>query len=585
MTEDVGFYVAEARRRRGAAGAEPAARSSSSASAPDASPSRPPQAGIPVIGVDSSAGMLEVCRARARAAGRRRPGRPPPRRPARRRRSRSASRSSPARSAPTCTSRDDAERLGRSARHASSSCPAAASSSTSSRPRPRHRGDARALARARAWDLRARRLGRAARGGSRSPSAGEAAEATMTLSWLSPGEWRDLLERAGLRGRGLLRLVRPPPVPGRRRLHLDRPRGSERRVRAVTLGRRHRRRGRRAAAPASSSAMYNRLVRLRNRAENAWAQVDVQLRKRYDLIPNLVETVKGYAAHERETFEEVTQARTAAQQAQGVAQQAQAENMLTAGDRPAVRGRRGLPAAPRDRELPAAAGAAHRGREQIAVSRQVYNDTVLTYDNALETVPTNIIAGMFNFRPREYFQTEDATREAPRVQFEQRNAAPAAPAAPTPPAPPSSGHCAGRCSSSPRVAAVALAAPVRPPSHSPAARRRRRRGRAGRLPARRRDDHRITAPSTARTATSRSQRASRSTGSRVGENGDAVHARRQHRRSAASTRPAPSTSSRARTRVRIVWHFQAAGEAADVHDLLPLPRPGASATTTSSTST
>jgi LemA protein len=77
-------------------------------------------------------------------------------------------------------------------------------------------------------------------------------------------------------------------------------------------------------------ALYNRLVRLRNRTENAWAQVDVQLRRRYDLIPNLVETVKGYASHERETFEEVTRARAAAQQAQGVEQQAQAENALTA---------------------------------------------------------------------------------------------------------------------------------------------------------------------------------------------------------------------------------------------------------------
>src|SRR5512132_783796 len=77
-------------------------------------------------------------------------------------------------------------------------------------------------------------------------------------------------------------------------------------------------------------ALYNRLVRLRNRSENTWAQVDVQLRRRYDLIPNLVEAVKGYASHERETFEEVTKARAAAQQAQGVEQQAEAENMLTA---------------------------------------------------------------------------------------------------------------------------------------------------------------------------------------------------------------------------------------------------------------
>src|SRR5215210_61293 len=77
-------------------------------------------------------------------------------------------------------------------------------------------------------------------------------------------------------------------------------------------------------------AMYNRLVRLRNRSENTWAQVDVQLRRRYDLIPNLVEAVKGYAAHERSTFDEVTQARTAAQQAQGIEEQAKAENVLTA---------------------------------------------------------------------------------------------------------------------------------------------------------------------------------------------------------------------------------------------------------------
>ena len=103
--------------------------------------------------------------------------------------------------------------------------------------------------------------------------------------------------------------------------------------------------------------LYNRLVRLRNRTENAWAQVDVQLRRRYDLIPNLVETVKGYASHERATFEEVTKARTAAQQARTVPEQAEAEN-FDGGHRAAVRRRRGLPGAARDGELPAAAGAA-----------------------------------------------------------------------------------------------------------------------------------------------------------------------------------------------------------------------------------
>jgi LemA protein len=163
--------------------------------------------------------------------------------------------------------------------------------------------------------------------------------------------------------------------------------------------------------------LYNKLVRLRNRTENSWAQIDVQLRKRHDLIPNLVESVKGYASHERETFEEVTRARTAAQQAQGVEQQAQAENALTAAigrlfavaeDYPELRATENF------QQLQAQLADVETG---IAVSRQVYNDTVLTYDNALESVPTNLIAGMFGFEPRAYFETEDSTREAPRVQF------------------------------------------------------------------------------------------------------------------------------------------------------------------------
>jgi LemA protein len=165
-------------------------------------------------------------------------------------------------------------------------------------------------------------------------------------------------------------------------------------------------------------ALYNRLVRLRNRAENAWAQVDVQLRRRYDLIPNLVETVKGYAAHERQTFEEVTRARTAAQQAQNVQQQAEAENMLTqaigrlfavAEQYPQLRATENF------QELQAQLA---ETEQKIAVSRQIYNDAVLTYDNALQTVPTNMVAGLFNFQPREYFEVEEpAAREAPRVQF------------------------------------------------------------------------------------------------------------------------------------------------------------------------
>jgi len=165
-------------------------------------------------------------------------------------------------------------------------------------------------------------------------------------------------------------------------------------------------------------AMYNRLVRLRNRAENSWAQVDVQLRRRYDLIPNLVEAVKGYAAHERSTFDEVTQARTAAQQAQGVEDKAQAENVLTAAIGRLFAVAEAYPQLRATENFQQLQAQLAETEQNIAISRQVYNDTVLTYDNALETVPTNLVAGIFSFRPRAYFETEGAMREAPSVQFQ-----------------------------------------------------------------------------------------------------------------------------------------------------------------------
>ena len=156
--------------------------------------------------------------------------------------------------------------------------------------------------------------------------------------------------------------------------------------------------------------VYNRLVRLRNRTENSWAQIDVQLRRRHDLIPNLVEAVKGYAAHERGTFEEVTQARTAAQQAQ-------AENVLTAALGRLFAVAEAYPQLRATENFQQLQGQLSEVEQNIVVARQVYNDSVLTYDNALETVPTNVVAGLFNFSPREYFETEGATREAPAVQF------------------------------------------------------------------------------------------------------------------------------------------------------------------------
>jgi LemA protein len=181
-------------------------------------------------------------------------------------------------------------------------------------------------------------------------------------------------------------------------------------------------------------ALYNRLVRYRNRVDNAWAQIEVQLKRRWDLIPNLVETVKGYAAHERGVFEEVTAARTRAQQAQTPAESAQAEGILSQALGRLFAVAEAYPQLRATENFQQLQAQLSDVEQSIAIARQVYNDTVLSYDNALETVPTNIIAGIFNFNPREYFQTEDATREVPRVDFGQ--SPPAAPTPETPPAPP-----------------------------------------------------------------------------------------------------------------------------------------------------
>jgi LemA protein len=165
------------------------------------------------------------------------------------------------------------------------------------------------------------------------------------------------------------------------------------------------------------ASMYNRLVRMRNRSENAWAQVDVQLRRRYDLIPNIVETVKGYASHERATFEEVTRARSAAQGAKTVEDQAQAENALTAALGRLIAVSEAYPALRATENFQQLQVELTDVEHDIAVSRQVYNDTVLTYDTALQSLPTNIFAAVFNFKSRTYFEAEGAARDAPQVQF------------------------------------------------------------------------------------------------------------------------------------------------------------------------
>lgn len=162
---------------------------------------------------------------------------------------------------------------------------------------------------------------------------------------------------------------------------------------------------------------YNGLVRLRNRTNNAWAQVDVQLKRRYDLIPNLVETVKGYAAHEKSTFEQVVEARNRAMTAGGVQEKAQAENMLTAALRQLFALAEAYPQLRASTNFSELQAQLTDTEDKIAVSRQIYNDSVLTLNNRVQTVPSNIVASLTGFTTREYFEAPEEADEAPHVQF------------------------------------------------------------------------------------------------------------------------------------------------------------------------
>jgi LemA protein len=153
--------------------------------------------------------------------------------------------------------------------------------------------------------------------------------------------------------------------------------------------------------------LYNRFVRLRNRVDNSW-----------DLIPNLVETVKGYAAHERETFQNVTEARAAAQQAQTPAESAQAEGILGQALGRLFAVAEAYPELQADENFRQLQSELAETENRIAVSRQIYNDTVLTFNNAIQTVPGVFFAGPFGFTKREFFDVEDdAQREPPQVSF------------------------------------------------------------------------------------------------------------------------------------------------------------------------
>ena len=164
--------------------------------------------------------------------------------------------------------------------------------------------------------------------------------------------------------------------------------------------------------------LYNRFVRLRNRVQNAWAQIEVQLKRRHDLIPNLVETVKGYAAHERGTFEAVTEARAAAQRAGPPGEAAQAEGILSQALGRLFAVAEAYPELRATENFQQLQAQLADTENKVAVSRQVYNDTVLTYHNAIQTFPGTLLAGPFGFTKREFFEVEDAAqREAPSVDF------------------------------------------------------------------------------------------------------------------------------------------------------------------------
>jgi LemA protein len=164
--------------------------------------------------------------------------------------------------------------------------------------------------------------------------------------------------------------------------------------------------------------IYNTLIRLRNRCNNAWAQVDVQLRRRYDLIPNLMETVKGYAKHERETFQKVTEARSNAINAGTVKEQGAAENMLTGALKSLFAVVESYPDLKANQNFLMLQEELAGTEGKIAYARQFYNDMAMKFNVKQQVVPSNIIANMFNFKEKEYFEIEEPeAREPVKVKF------------------------------------------------------------------------------------------------------------------------------------------------------------------------
>jgi LemA protein len=167
--------------------------------------------------------------------------------------------------------------------------------------------------------------------------------------------------------------------------------------------------------------IYNALVRLRVQADNAWADIDVQLKRRYDLIPNLVETVKGYASHERQTLEGVIAARNRAMSAQGPAAKAEAEGALTQALRQLFALAEAYPQLRAVESFTQLQGSLGELEDAIQNARRYYNAVVRDLNTRIAQFPSNLVAGLFAFTPREFFELADAKeREAPRVTFEAR---------------------------------------------------------------------------------------------------------------------------------------------------------------------
>ncbi len=163
--------------------------------------------------------------------------------------------------------------------------------------------------------------------------------------------------------------------------------------------------------------MYNSLVQLRVRADSAWSDIDVQLKRRHDLIPNLVETVKGYAAHEKGTFENIAKFRSQAMQASTPADKAAAENQLTGALKSLFAVAENYPELKASEEFTQLQNSLSQTEAAIQNSRRYYNAVVRDFNTKIQSFPTNILAGMFGFQPRQFFETTEADREPVAVKF------------------------------------------------------------------------------------------------------------------------------------------------------------------------